>query len=360
MVRGAGPLGRGVRGRGMRHGDRPRRRPAAHLHRTLASIRAAGARAGVALNPATPLESVRSVLHQVDLLLVMTVNPGFAGQAYIAQMQDKIREARALIDASRLEIVIEVDGGISSRTAPGARSAGAEMFVAGSAILGHPQGKAAGVGLLRASLERRVRCAPRVRGAGAVTGPRSAEAPATARSGDLDELCINTIRALAIDAVERAHSGHPGAPMGMAPMAYVLWTRFLRHNPSDPRVARPRPVRAVGRPRVDAAVRAPAPHGIRPAALGDQALPPVGIQDARAPRARTDAGRGDDDRPARPGLRERGGHGDRRAAPRGALQPRRARRRRSPHVRHLLGRRPDGGRRVARPRRSRATSACPS
>jgi ribulose-phosphate 3-epimerase len=124
-----------------------------HLHRTLTSIRSAGVQAGVALNPATPLESVRAALDRADLLLVMTVNPGFAGQAYIPQMEKKIREARALIDASDLDVLIEVDGGISSRTAAGARSAGAELFVAGSAILGHPQGKVAGVGELRISLE---------------------------------------------------------------------------------------------------------------------------------------------------------------------------------------------------------------
>jgi ribulose-phosphate 3-epimerase len=124
-----------------------------HLHRTLSRIRGLGARAGAALNPATPLESVRHVLEQIDLLLVMTVNPGFGGQAYIQAMEGKVAEARELVDRSGLEVAIEVDGGISAATAPGARRAGAELLVAGSAILGHPQGKAAAVTELRQSME---------------------------------------------------------------------------------------------------------------------------------------------------------------------------------------------------------------
>ncbi len=124
-----------------------------HLHRTLSRIRSLGARSGAALNPATPLESVRHVLDQIDLLLVMTVNPGFGGQAYIQAMEEKVAEARVLIDRSGLEVAIEVDGGISTVTAPGARRAGAELLVAGSAILGHPEGKFAAVAELRRSLE---------------------------------------------------------------------------------------------------------------------------------------------------------------------------------------------------------------
>ena len=67
---------------------------------------------------------------------------------------------------------------------------------------------------------------------------------------NLDELCINTIRTLAMDAVQKANSGHPGMPMGAAPMAYVLWTRYLRHNPANPALAQPRPLRALRRPRL--------------------------------------------------------------------------------------------------------------
>ncbi|MGH2576317.1 MAG: ribulose-phosphate 3-epimerase [Actinomycetota bacterium] len=124
-----------------------------HLHRTLSRIRALEVRAGVALNPATPIECVRHVLDQVDLLLVMTVNPGFGGQSYIAAMEDKVAEARNLIDGSGLATAIEVDGGISVTTAARARKAGAEFLVAGSAILGHPEGKRTAVAELRRCLE---------------------------------------------------------------------------------------------------------------------------------------------------------------------------------------------------------------
>lgn len=125
-----------------------------HLHRTLSQIRALDVQAGVALNPATPLECVRHVLHQADLLLVMTVEPGFGGQPYIAAMEQKVAEARILIDRSGSDTRIEVDGGISAATAAGARRAGAELLVAGSAILGHPEGKRAAVAELRRSLGR--------------------------------------------------------------------------------------------------------------------------------------------------------------------------------------------------------------
>ena len=83
----------------------------------------------------------------------------------------------------------------------------------------------------------------------------SASAPSAAA---LDELCINTLRFLSVDAVQKANSGHPGLPLGAAPMAYVLWTRFLKHNPANPRLARPRSLRAFRRTRLDAALQ-PAP-----------------------------------------------------------------------------------------------------
>lgn len=123
-----------------------------HLHRTLTRIRSLGAHAGVALNPATPLEAIRSVLDEVDLVLIMTVNPGFGGQAYIASMERKIAEARGSIDNLGLEALIEVDGGISAATAPGARAAGADLFVSGSAILSHVEGRGAAVRNLRVAL----------------------------------------------------------------------------------------------------------------------------------------------------------------------------------------------------------------
>jgi ribulose-phosphate 3-epimerase len=123
-----------------------------HLHRTLSRTRSLGIRSGVALNPATPLESVRHVLDQVDVLLVMTVNPGFGGQDYLETMEGKIVEARRLIVESGAHATIEVDGGISPATAPRAWKAGAEWLVAGSAILAHPEGKKAAVAELRRSL----------------------------------------------------------------------------------------------------------------------------------------------------------------------------------------------------------------
>lgn len=125
-----------------------------HLHRTLTRTRSFGIRSGVALNPATPLESVRHVLDQVDVLLVMTVNPGFGGQAYLQTMEAKITEAHQLIAESGLQVTIEVDGGISAATARRAREAGAEWLVAGSAILAHPEGKKAAVTELRHALTK--------------------------------------------------------------------------------------------------------------------------------------------------------------------------------------------------------------
>ena len=124
-----------------------------HLHRTLSRIRDLGVRSGVALNPATPLECVRHVLDLVDVLLVMTVNPGFGGQAYLETMEAKVAEARGLIARSGLQTLIEVDGGISAATAPGAVRAGAQLLVAGSAILAHPEGRPAAVAELRRSLQ---------------------------------------------------------------------------------------------------------------------------------------------------------------------------------------------------------------
>jgi ribulose-phosphate 3-epimerase len=121
-----------------------------HLHKTLGEIRALGARSGVALNPATGIEAVRHVIDLMDLLLVMTVNPGFGGQAYIATMEPKIAEARALIDQSGLDIELEVDGGIAPATIAGAAGAGADVLVAGSALFRDPEGLEHAVSDLRA------------------------------------------------------------------------------------------------------------------------------------------------------------------------------------------------------------------
>jgi len=111
-----------------------------HLHRTLAQIAELGAKAGVALNPATPLDSVKYVLDLMDLLLIMTVNPGFGGQSYIATMEPKIREAAHLIATSDRPVEIEVDGGIGPDTVAGAAQAGARALVAGSALYKDPEG----------------------------------------------------------------------------------------------------------------------------------------------------------------------------------------------------------------------------
>ncbi len=98
---------------------------------------------------------------------------------------------------------------------------------------------------------------------------------------NLDELCINTIRTLAMDGVQKAKSGHPGMPMGMAAAAYVLWTRILRHNPRNPKLAEPGPVRPLGRPRVHASLFPAPPDRLRSPARRASAFPAVGEQDAR-------------------------------------------------------------------------------
>lgn len=127
-----------------------------HLHRTLGRIADLGARAGVALNPATPLAAVEHVLDLVDLLLVMTVNPGFGGQSYIAGMEPKITAARAEIDRRGLEIELEVDGGIGASTIGAAARAGARVFCAGSALFDGPGRMADRVLAMRTAAEREI------------------------------------------------------------------------------------------------------------------------------------------------------------------------------------------------------------
>ncbi|MSP82520.1 MAG: ribulose-phosphate 3-epimerase [Alphaproteobacteria bacterium] len=121
------------------------------LRRTLQRIKAGGAKAGVALNPGTPVAALDPVLDTVDLVLAMTVNPGFGGQAFIAAVMPKIRDVRALIDASERAIDLEVDGGITATTAPAAVAAGADLLVAGTAVFqGGPAAYAGNLGRLRA------------------------------------------------------------------------------------------------------------------------------------------------------------------------------------------------------------------
>jgi len=123
------------------------------LHRTLDHIRRLGARVGVALNPATPAVALEEVVAALDLVLVMTVDPGFGGQPFVASTVPKIDRVRALVDRVRPECEIHVDGGIDEATAPSVVRAGAGVLVAGSAIFGHPQGIGPAVARLRASAE---------------------------------------------------------------------------------------------------------------------------------------------------------------------------------------------------------------
>ncbi len=104
-----------------------------HLHRMIGAVRACGRQAGVALNPATPAESVAPILGEVDLVLVMSVDPGFGGQPFIESQLDKLRALRRMIDVSGCDIALEVDGGVDPETAPRAAAAGADILVAGTA-----------------------------------------------------------------------------------------------------------------------------------------------------------------------------------------------------------------------------------
>jgi ribulose-phosphate 3-epimerase len=124
-----------------------------HLHRSLDIVRSYGATAGVALAPATPPVAVGYVLDLVDLVLVMTVNPGFGGQEYLASMEAKVAEVRAMVQASGLPVDVEVDGGISAQTVSGIAAAGANVLVAGSALFTHPDGLKAAVSELRSLAE---------------------------------------------------------------------------------------------------------------------------------------------------------------------------------------------------------------
>ncbi|MFC3124965.1 ribulose-phosphate 3-epimerase [Pseudoroseomonas globiformis] len=107
-----------------------------HLHRSLQTIKALGCSPGVVLNPATPASAVEPVLDLVELILVMTVNPGFGGQKFIASQLPKIAELRRMIDATGRDIALQIDGGVTSETAPLCLEAGADVLVAGTAVFG--------------------------------------------------------------------------------------------------------------------------------------------------------------------------------------------------------------------------------
>lgn len=125
----------------------------AHLHRTLMSIKAAGAKAGVVLNPATPVGAVEEALKFVDYVLVMSVNPGFGGQKFIPESLEKVRRLRQMISEKQLPVRIEIDGGIDENNIETVVSAGAEIIVAGSAIFGKPDAEAAVKELRQATVE---------------------------------------------------------------------------------------------------------------------------------------------------------------------------------------------------------------
>ena len=124
-----------------------------HLHRDVEAIRELGLQAGVAINPGTSPAALEGIVEYVDKVLVMTVNPGFGGQRFIEGTLGKIARVRAMIAASGRSVELAVDGGISAKTVLRVRQAGAEVFVAGSAVFGHPQGLAAGVREIRKALD---------------------------------------------------------------------------------------------------------------------------------------------------------------------------------------------------------------
>ena len=125
-----------------------------HLHASVAAIQAAGIRAGVALNPATPLAAVEEIVDRLDLLLIMTVNPGFGGQALIPETLDKIARARAMLDARGARAELEVDGGIKADNIAEVVRRGARVVVAGSAIFVGGGGIHANTAALRAEIAR--------------------------------------------------------------------------------------------------------------------------------------------------------------------------------------------------------------
>jgi len=120
-----------------------------HLYRTLQYIKSLGLKAGVTLNPATPALMIQPVLHMADVVLVMTVNPGFSGQDFIPETLPKIAQIRKMLDEIGGSARLEVDGGTSEKTLPALIAAGADTFVAGNAVFGHPNGIAGGIKALR-------------------------------------------------------------------------------------------------------------------------------------------------------------------------------------------------------------------
>jgi ribulose-phosphate 3-epimerase len=125
----------------------------AHLQRTLTSIREAGAKAGVAINPATPLTALEEALPYADFILLMSVNPGFGGQKFVPTMMDKLRRLKDMIYQRALPVRIEIDGGVDEHNIGDVAAAGAEIIVAGSAVFGKEDPTAAVKGLLDATVQ---------------------------------------------------------------------------------------------------------------------------------------------------------------------------------------------------------------
>ena len=123
-----------------------------HLYRTLQEIHQLGCQSGVVLNPGTPAAAIQEVIPLVDLVLVMTVNPGFVGQVFLPQMMVKIAQVRRMLDELNPKALLEVDGGITAATLPQAYQAGARVFITAQAIFKHPKGIQAGIDELRACL----------------------------------------------------------------------------------------------------------------------------------------------------------------------------------------------------------------
>ncbi len=123
-----------------------------HLHRTLQQIHEAGCKAGVAINPHTPARDLNTIINYVDIINVMTVNPGFGGQEFISESTEKIQMLRTMTLQAQRDIFIEVDGGINSITARRVVAAGGNVLVAGTAVFGHSDGIGGGIAALRAAL----------------------------------------------------------------------------------------------------------------------------------------------------------------------------------------------------------------
>jgi ribulose-phosphate 3-epimerase len=120
-----------------------------HIHRTLQQIRQSGAKAGLSLNPGTPVEPLALLAQDLDLVLIMSVNPGFGGQKFIPVSLEKIRQTRQILDRAGSKADLQVDGGIDASTVPAAYEAGARNFVAGTAVFKHPKGISGGIQALK-------------------------------------------------------------------------------------------------------------------------------------------------------------------------------------------------------------------